>query len=401
MRGKLALIGLLWMLAPIATAADRSADFENLNDEYLAATKAFHDRPQIEKPTIADHIRRYESWPGWDFARRFVALADAEPSDETAFRCCLWIIQLTTDSGNSDRAIFGADQRVWEILAKHRSDRDELPMLCFNAAQYVGPAQEQFLRILLKRQHLSRESAGFATVALAELLAQKCEYLENPPTQATAAPGDDFMIYQDSRRATDWGKDLVPENLAKFKSEGIELFRDALVRYADIPVTISAPGFRNLKSLGEKAGKSLHALEHLSLGAEAPATVGTDFDSQPLDLQRYRGRVVVLTFWNTGCSPCLAMIPQEKRLIETYRDRPFALLGVCTDAELARGQQTAAAHQMTWPCWFDTANGPIAQAWNVLSLPTVIVLDEHGRIVAKNLRGEQLDAKVAELMRGK
>ena len=69
MRGNLAMIGLLWMLAPIASAADRQADFEKLNDAYTAAEKAFYERPQIEKPTTADHIRSYESWPGWEFAR--------------------------------------------------------------------------------------------------------------------------------------------------------------------------------------------------------------------------------------------------------------------------------------------------------------------------------------------
>ena len=122
---------------------------------------------------------------------------------------------------------------------------------------------------------------------------------------------------------------------------------------------------------------------------------------QPLDLKSYRGRVVVLTFWFTGCGPCMGMIPQENRLIETYKNRPFALLSVCTDAALDSAQKTVAEHKMTWPCWFDGENGPIARDWNVLQWPTVIVLDEHGRIVGKYLHGEPLDAKVAELMKGK
>ena len=273
MRGNLAIIGLLWMPPAIASAADRLADFEKLNDEYAAAEKAFHERPQIEKPTTADNVRSYESWPGWEFAPRFVALADSEPSDETAFRCCQWIIERTGNVGNSDRAIFGADQKAWEILAKHHLGRNDLPMLCCNAVEYFGPAQERFLRGLLKREDLSRESAGFATVALGELLAHQCEYLDIVQTQETASPPDDWSKYVESRRAPDWGKDLVPANAAKFKAESIELFRNALARYADVPVTITAPYFRDLKFLGEKASKSLHALEHLSLGSEAPATV--------------------------------------------------------------------------------------------------------------------------------
>lgn len=226
-------------------------------------------------------------------------------------------------------------------------------------------------------------------------------HVEIVQKQETAAPPDDWTKYVESRRAPDWGKDLVPANAAKFKAESIELFRESLARYADVPVTITSPYFRDLKSLGEKASNSLHALEPLSLGSEAPGTVGADLQGQPLDLKSYRGRVVILTFWFTGCGPCMGMIPQEKRLIETYKNRPFALLSVCTGAELGSAQKTAAEHKMTWLCWFDGENGPIARDWNILEWPTVIVLDESGRIVGKDLRDELLDAKVAEPMKDK
>jgi thiol-disulfide isomerase/thioredoxin len=401
MRRSLAMIALVWMLAQIPLAADRLADFEKLSGEYTAVEKAFYERSDIKNPTTADNIRRYESWPGWAFIPRFVALAEAEPNDEATFRCCQWIIERTGSVGNSDRAIFSADQKAWEILTKHHAGRSDLPTLCCKAVLYLGPAQERFLRGLLKRQDLSRESAGFATLALGELLTHKCEYIEDLQMQETASPPDDWAKYVESRRAPDWGKDLVPANAAKFKAESMELFRDVLARYADVPVTITAPRFRGLKFFREKASKSLHALEHLSLGSEAPATVGTDLQAQPLDLKSYRGRVVVVTFWFSGCGACVRMLPQERRLIETYKDRPFALLSVCTDAELGSAQKTAAEHKMTWPCWFDGQNGPIARDWNVLKWPTVIVLDENGRIVGKELSGDQLDAKVAELMKGK
>jgi hypothetical protein len=53
---------------------------------------------------------------------------------------------------------------------------------------------------------------------------------------------------------------------------------------------------------------------------------------------------------------------------------------------------------MDWPCWFDGSNGPIAHDWNVLAWPAIYILDEQGTIVAKNLRGDDLDTKLAELM---
>src|SRR5262249_3332128 len=150
-----------------------------------------------------------------------------------AFRCCQWLLDRAGNVGNDDQIMFGANQKAWQILSKHHSSRKELPTLCCRAVQYLGPAQEQFLRDLLMRQDLSREAAGFATVALGELLAHKGDYIENQEVEKASGPSDEFAKYVENRRAPEWGADLVPANLEKFKAEGIGLFRVALDKYAD------------------------------------------------------------------------------------------------------------------------------------------------------------------------
>lgn len=398
MRRVLAVVGCLWAMVQVASAADRLAEFETLAAEYDTAVKAFHEAPFPTEPTTADKIRRYEAWPGWRYIPRFVALAEAQPDDEAALRSCQWIIDRTNSVGNEDKPIFEADQKAWDILAAHHTGRKELPPLCLQAVQRPDRAQERFLRGLRERKDLSRDAMGFATVALGELLAHK---FENCGIKERPAARDEFVEYLRRQWAADWAKDLTMANAEKFKAESIVLFRETLERYADVPVTITAPDFRDLANLGEKASKSLHALEHLTIGSEAPDIVGKDLHGEPLDLRAHRGSVVVVSFWFTGCGPCIGMIPQEQRLIETYKGRPFALLGVCTDDKLEQGQKTAAEHEMAWPCWFDGGNGPIARDWNVLHWPTIYVLDRDGRIVAKDLRGDELDAKIAQLMEGK
>ncbi len=270
--------------------------------------------------------------------------------------------------------------------------------MCCEAVQYFGPAQEQFLRGLLERKDLSRENRGFATVALGELLASEFEYCE---AVDPFSPQDEFGAYVRRNSSSEWGKDLVPANGSKFKSESIQLFREVLAKYADIPITISAPYFRGHKNLGEKANMSLHALEHLTIGSEAPDIVGKDLHDQPLNLHDYRGKVVVISVWFTGCGACMAKIPHEKRLVETYQGRPFALLGVTADESREQAQKTVAEHKMNWPCWFDGQNGTIIRDWNVLGFPTVYVLDKGGRIVAKNPGDKELDSKIADLMQEK
>jgi peroxiredoxin len=393
----LIVVGLLWVIAQAASGADRLAEVEKLASEYKAAEKEFFDATMSETPTTAETIRRYEAWPGWRCIPRFVAFAEAKLDDEAALRCCQWIIERTRNVGNSDKRIFEADQKAWKILAVHHTQRLDLPVMCFQAAQYFGPAQEQFLRGLLERKDLSRENRGFAIVALGELLASEFEYCEevNP-----SSPQDEFSEYLRRNTSPEWGKDLIRPNASKFKSESIQLFRDVLAKYADIPITISAPYFR-AHNLGEKASMSLHALEHLTIGSEAPDIVGKDLHDQPLNLHDYRGKVVVLKFWFAGCGPCMAMIQHEKRLIETYKGRPFALLGVSADESREQALKTADEHKMDWSCWFDGKNGPIIRDWNVLGFPTVYVLDKGGLIVAKNPGDKELDSKIADLMQEK
>jgi thiol-disulfide isomerase/thioredoxin len=247
----------------------------------------------------------------------------------------------------------------------------------------------------LQRKDLSRENKGLATLALAEVLARKYEYIDTfDPTVLQ----DAFIRFLDQQRSPDWGKDLIPANAPQFKAESIQLFHEVLAHYANVPVTASVPYFGRLKNLGEKAKKNLHALEHLTIGSESPRIVGKDLEGKPLDLSEYRGRVVMVSFWFTGCGPCMDLIPQERRLIETYKGRPFALLGVCGDESLLEAKKTAASHAIDWPCWFDGRHGPIASDWNVLGWPTIYLLDRHGVIVAKNVRGERLDRKIAQVI---
>jgi peroxiredoxin len=386
------------MFAPVR--AERLEDLEKLVAEYQEAETAFFQSPLPEEPTAADHIRRYEEWPGWRYLPRFVDLAEANPSDETAFRSCLWVFDRTSNVGNGEGQMFEADQKAWRIIAAHHTQREELPELCMQAVQYFGPAQEEFLRGLLTREVFSRDITGIATVSLAELLAHRYEYIESIEA-STQESQSEFAEYIKGRRSPDWGQALTPARAARYKAESIELFRQVLDHYADVPFPISMPYFRRVANLGEKAERSLHALEHLTIGAEAPDVLGQDIEGNSLKLRDYRGRVVLLSFWFTGCGPCMEMIPKEQKLVETFKDRPFTLLAVCADADLETAQKTVKEHGIDWTCWFDGQNGPIVRDYNVQRWPTFYLLDKDGRIAAKNLDRDQMDIQIAQLLEQK
>ena len=69
------------------------------------------------------------------------------------------------------------------------------------------------------------------------------------------------------------------------------------------------------------------------------------------------------------------------------------------DADVARN--TVKERGVEWRSWFDGANGPIARDYNVLGLPTTFLLDQRGRIVAKDLDGVELETKISKLLEKK
>jgi thiol-disulfide isomerase/thioredoxin len=386
--------------AQSGSADERESQFDRLTRAYDAANREFFDAPFPSEMTTEEKVRRYEAWPGWEYLPRFLKLIEEKPDDEVAYLGCRWVLDRTSNVGNEDMRIFDADQKVWQTLAAHHTDRADLPLICLLATEYVGPERQRFLRGLLERTDLSRENRGFATLALAELMSRQCDFCDSPFAAGTAAPLDEFQQYMVKQKSPEWGKEITSGNAAKFRTESISLFRDVLSNYADVPVTTSAPGFRGLKTLADKASKSLHALEHLTVGSEAPDIVGKDLHNEPLDLKDYRGKVVILSFWFSGCGPCMGMVPLEKHLSEKYKERPFALLGICTDKEIDQARKTAEEHKMSWPCWFDGESGPIARDYNILTWPTIYVLDRKGVIVSKDIGDEELDALIADMTDG-
>ena len=94
------------------------------------------------------------------------------------------------------------------------------------------------------------------------------------------------------------------------------------------------------------------------------------------------------------------MYAHERSLVEKYADKPFAIVGVNSDRDRDKLKERMEEEEITWRSFFDGGGtgGPIASAWNVSGWPTIYVLDAEGRIRFKDVRGEEMDAAIEELM---
>ena|SRR5688572_9184362 len=94
------------------------------------------------------------------------------------------------------------------------------------------------------------------------------------------------------------------------------------------------------------------------------------------------------------------MYPHERSLVKRMEGKPFALLGINSDATKADLKRIMKKESITWRSWWDggSTDGPISTQWNVHGWPTIYVLDHKGVIRFRDLRNKELDKAVDQLV---
>lgn len=161
---------------------------------------------------------------------------------------------------------------------------------------------------------------------------------------------------------------------------------------ADILNTATAQGF----------AKSIDAAHTLAVGAIAPAFTENDVNDKPVSLAAFRGKYVLLDFWASWCAPCRAENPNVVKAYHQYKDKNFTVLGVSLDRPGKKADWLAAikADGLEWTQVSDLKfwNNEVAKRYGIRGIPQNYLIDPTGKIIGKNLRGEELNKKLASLL---
>lgn len=135
------------------------------------------------------------------------------------------------------------------------------------------------------------------------------------------------------------------------------------------------------------------------VGAEAPDFTQETPEGEALSLSDLKGKVVLVDFWASWCGPCRRENPNVVKMYDRYKDEGFEILGVSLDKQKARWVQAIEKDKLTWKHVSDLKGwqNEVAQLYGVRSIPSTILLDAEGKVIAKNLRGPQLEAKLREV----
>lgn len=136
-------------------------------------------------------------------------------------------------------------------------------------------------------------------------------------------------------------------------------------------------------------------------GGLAPEIVLNDRNGKPLALSSLRGKVVLIDFWASWCMPCRGENPNVVRVYDKYKDKGFTVYSVSLDENRDAWLKAIDDDNLKWPNHVSDLKGwnsaPVT-AYDVTGIPATFLLDKDGNIIAKNLRGPQLEEKLKEVL---
>ena len=139
-------------------------------------------------------------------------------------------------------------------------------------------------------------------------------------------------------------------------------------------------------------------LRKVSVGRIAPEIELPAPDGRSVKLSSLRGQYVLIDFWASWCGPCLAEAPNVKAIYEDYKDKGFEVYGISLDTDKEAWEKAIEQNGLGWIHVSSLkGNDAVTAAYNVSGIPCTYLLDKEGRIIAKDLRGQELREKVASL----
>ena len=138
----------------------------------------------------------------------------------------------------------------------------------------------------------------------------------------------------------------------------------------------------------------------LALGTKFPDFNEKDLTGKPLSIANYKGKVVLIDFWATWCGPCVGELPNVLKTYAKHHSKGFEIIGISLDKDKDKLERFTKEKKMPWQQFFDGQvwQNKLSTKYGVNSIPATYLLDSEGKIIGKDLRGEELEAAVAKAL---
>lgn len=149
----------------------------------------------------------------------------------------------------------------------------------------------------------------------------------------------------------------------------------------------------------QELNKQVAILKAVQVGQPAPDFTQADTAGNPLTLSSLKGKILLIDFWASWCVPCRAENPNVVEAWKRYHEKGFDILGVSLDRDREKWIEAIKTDHLTWNQVSDLQfwNNEASSLYGIRSIPSNVLVDQEGIIIAHNLRGEDLTNKLEEL----
>ena len=212
-------------------------------------------------------------------------------------------------------------------------------------------------------------------------------YVKNNPANRVSPYGTFFLI-----------------NLPYLSEAG----KDTLLQVLPASVKADKLGAAIMKTVASNKAKLDSALANQEANMSKVAIGSKEFDftqndttGKPVSLASFKGKYVLVDFWASWCGPCRAENPNVVKAYQKYKDKGFTVLGVSLDGESTKIAWLKAIDKdgLAWTQVSDLKGwkNEVAKLYDIKSIPQNFLIDPNGVIVGKNLRGDELNKKLASI----
>ncbi len=276
-------------------------------------------------------------------------------------------------------------KRLLPLARKYPDSRESFHFLLECAASGQAEGTEQLIELHDKNADLGDGCMTLAmqSVPMGDRLCQTIlDKSKNPENRGRACLSWGYWLKKDADAAVELGRSDLAKRQYVLAEQRLQ---QSVSEFGDIKIDFGHTilGKQSIRTLAER---SLYEIKNLTVGRTAPELVGIDLEGKPLSLKEHQGKVVMVSFWAHWCGPCIALVPHERELVERFKDKPFVLLGVNGDEPGKELLEKTKALNVSWRSLQnqpDEKAGKHSEKWNVMTWPTVYLIDAQGVIRKK------------------
>lgn len=144
---------------------------------------------------------------------------------------------------------------------------------------------------------------------------------------------------------------------------------------------------------GKKMIELIQADETTSIGSVAPSFSLPNTGDKNISLESFRGQYVLIDFWASWCQPCRSENPNVVAAYKKFKNKKFTIVGVSLDENKKQWEEAIQEDRLKWTQVSDLKgwNSSVVSLYNIKSIPSNVLIDPAGKIIAKDLRGVDLE----------